>query len=107
MKLEVDFDETLSSTSLAELTAAPLSQRFYTPDSNSNSTHYKRDERIIEQTNQLPELFVISQPEGIPLSQLTSFNYQSTAGRDITVYIIDSGANPNNLVSALSNSLKG
>jgi hypothetical protein len=89
---------------MARPTAPPVSRRFHTRDSNSNSRHQKRDTRIELQENALPELRVISQPPAVPLDTLSGFAYNSTAGKDITVYIMDSGANPDHRVSTLSNS---
>jgi hypothetical protein len=53
------------------------------------------------------ELYVISQPEGMPLSSVPGYVYEETAGRGITVYIMDFRPNIASTVSTLSNLLKG
>lgn len=42
------------------------------------------------------ELKVVSQPEGIDLSSLDGYTYDSTAGEGITVYVVDTGAHIKN-----------
>jgi hypothetical protein len=85
-------------------TPTGVSRRFHTRDSNSNLRHQKRDTRILLQANAREELRIISQPPDVDLATLPGFAYNSTAGKDVTVFIIDSGINPRNPVSALSNS---
>ena len=45
------------------------------------------------------DLKVISQAEGALLSELPGYAYDSRGGRGITVYVIDTGINPNHPVS--------
>jgi hypothetical protein len=63
----------------------------------------KRDDNIKVQTDPLIDLRMISQPPGVPLGSLPIFAYNSIAGRGITVYIMDSGANINHPVCLQSN----
>ncbi|KAK1966155.1 subtilisin-like protein [Colletotrichum sublineola] len=51
---------------------------------------------IVLQRRALDELKVISQPKGAKLANLPGFGYSREAGRGITIYVIDSGANPTN-----------
>ncbi|KDN70193.1 hypothetical protein CSUB01_07856 [Colletotrichum sublineola] len=51
---------------------------------------------IVLQRRALDELKVISQPKGAKLAGLPGFGYSREAGRGITIYVIDSGANPTN-----------
>jgi subtilisin family serine protease len=44
------------------------------------------------------ELKVISQSRGASLSELPGYAYDSRGGRGITVYLIDTGINPNHEV---------
>jgi len=46
------------------------------------------------------ELKVISQARGAPLAGLPGYAYDSRGGRGITVYVIDTGINPDHPVSA-------
>jgi len=52
------------------------------------------------QQNARDDLKVISQARGAPLPGLPGYAYDSRGGRGITVYVIDTGANPNHRVSA-------
>jgi len=97
---------------MTEPATALSSRQFHTHDSNSSLRHQKRDTTIIVQRDARLELGMISQPPRVDFSrplrndlfELPGFVYNSTAGRDITVFIIDVGINQDNLVSALSNS---
>jgi len=45
------------------------------------------------------DLKVISQARGASLSELPGYAYDARGGRGITVYVIDTGVNPNHRVS--------
>jgi subtilisin family serine protease len=67
------------------------------PDSGSCS-HRKRDGTVLMQVDARDELRVISQARGALFSQLPGYAYDSRGGRGITVYVIDTGINPNHEV---------
>ena len=64
-----------------------------------NCSHRKRDGSILMQQDARDELKVISQAGGALLSELPGYAYDSRGGRGITVYVIDTGINPNHPVS--------
>ena len=64
-----------------------------------NCSHRKRDGSILMQQDARDELRVISQARGATLSELPGYAYDSRGGRGITVYIIDTGINPDHIVS--------
>jgi hypothetical protein len=74
----------------------------------------KRDTTIVVQDDARLELNVISQPRPVDFSRrpvdnllaLPGFVYNSTAGKDITVILMDIGVNTDNSVSAFPNSPK-
>jgi len=51
------------------------------------------------QQDALDDLKLFSQARGTRLAELPGYAYDSMAGRGITVYVIDTGINPNHLVS--------
>ena len=61
----------------------------------------KRDGAILLQPGARNELKMFSQAsDDVKLSDLPGYAYDSMGGRGITVYIIDTGINPNHPVSA-------
>ena len=64
-------------------------------NSNSDIWLTKRLE-IIWQEWTPPELTFISQPEGMELSQLYHYVFNETGGRDVFIYVFDSGVNTTN-----------
>jgi hypothetical protein len=100
---------------MEEPSTALSSRQFHTRDSNSHLRHQKRDTTTIVQRNARLELAMISQPPRVDFSrplrddlvELPGFVYNSTAGKGITVFIIDIGINQDNSVSTLSNSPRG
>jgi hypothetical protein len=50
------------------------------------------------QQNARDELKMFSQARGAPLSELPGYAYDARGGQGITVYVIDSGINPNHEV---------
>jgi subtilisin family serine protease len=63
-------------------------------------SHGKRDGNILVQATPLQELRMISQArEARGLAQLPGYAYDSVGGMGITVYVIDTGINPNHPVS--------
>lgn len=62
-------------------------------------SHQKRDGIIRMQRGAREELKMFSQPMGVPLSSLPGYAFDSKGGLGITVYVIDSGINPDHLVS--------
>jgi hypothetical protein len=59
----------------------------------------KRDGSILMQEHAPVDLKIYSQVRGAPLSSLPGYTYDARGGRGITVYLIDSGINPNHVVS--------
>lgn len=54
----------------------------------------KRAATLATQTAALSELRILSQPTTVPdLSKLPNFVYYEDPGKDITIYLIDSGVN--------------
>jgi hypothetical protein len=63
-------------------------------------SHGKRDGDILVQLTQLEELRMISQASGArSLEALPGYVFDSVGGRGITVYVLDTGINPNHPVS--------
>ncbi len=62
-------------------------------------SHRKRDGSILMQQAARDDLKVISQARGASLSELPGYAYDARGGRGITVYVIDTGVNPNHRVS--------
>ena len=85
--LEVDLGT--SETSTAPSSNCPL-------ESCSNG---KRDGTILVQQNPPDDLKLFSQARGALLSELTGYAYDSRGGQGVTVYTIDTGLNPQHLVS--------
>ena len=50
------------------------------------------------QQNARDDLKVISQARGASLAELPGYAYDARGGRGITVYVIDTGVNPNHRV---------
>src|SRR6266545_348980 len=65
-----------------------------------NCSLRKRDGTILLQRNARNELKMFSQASDVSLSELPGYAYDSMGGRGITVYVIDTGINPNHPVSA-------
>ena len=63
-----------------------------------NCSHQKRDGSILMQQNAYPELKAISQARSAPLLGLPGYAYDARGGREITVYVIDTGIDPNHRV---------
>jgi hypothetical protein len=62
-------------------------------------SHGKRDGDILVQLTQLEELRMISQASGArSLEALPGYVFDSVGGRGITVYVLDTGINPNHPV---------
>jgi hypothetical protein len=53
---------------------------------------------IRQEDAELP-LKIVSQPPDVPLDYLLGYDYMAQAGRGITIYVIDSGANLKHPVS--------
>ena len=64
-----------------------------------NCSHQKRDGSILMQQDALDDLRIFSQGAGASLSELPGYAYDARGGRGITVYVIDTGINPNHPVS--------
>jgi hypothetical protein len=65
-----------------------------------NCSHQKRDGNFLLQvTEHYDELKMFSQARGARLSQLSGYAYDSMGGQGITVYVLDTGINPNHPVS--------
>ena len=62
-------------------------------------SHRKRDGSILMQQDARPELKVISQSRFASFAELPGYAYDSRGGREITVYVIDTGINPDHTVS--------
>ena len=79
-------------------------QRASTPPSPNcppeNCSHRKRDGSILMQQDAGDELKVFSQARGVSLADLPGYAYDARGGRGITVYVIDTGINPDHPVSA-------
>jgi hypothetical protein len=58
------------------------------------------------QINADTQLKIVSQPRNIALDDLTGYYYIPEAGRGVTIYIIDSGANLRHPVSLYFQSFK-
>jgi hypothetical protein len=52
------------------------------------------------------QLKIVSQPPNIALDDLTGYYYLPEAGRGVTIYIVDSGANLHHPVSLYSQSFR-
>ena len=89
MDLAIEVDFGTSETSTAPSSNCP-------PESCSNG---KRDGSILVQQNPPDDLKLFSQARGALLSELTGYAYDSRGGRGVTVYTIDTGLNPQHLVS--------
>jgi len=50
------------------------------------------------QQDALDDLKLISQARGAPLAGLPGYSYDSMGGQGITVYVLDTGINPNHPV---------
>jgi subtilisin family serine protease len=66
------------------------------PESCSNR---KRDGTILMQQNSPDDLKLFSQARGALLSELPGYAYDSRGGQGVTVYVIDTGLNPQHEVS--------
>ena len=64
-----------------------------------NCSHRKRDGTILLQQDAHDDLKMFSQADGAPLSGLPGYAYDSVSGQGITVYVIDTGINPDHPVS--------
>ena len=51
---------------------------------------------LTAQENPVQELKFVSQPSGIPVSELSNYAYDDTGGEDITVFVLDTGADTTN-----------
>jgi subtilisin family serine protease len=89
-------DQALSTTGWAPY---DLSGPYPPPQSTNTSDISKRvnGSRLISQNDALASLRVVSQPHNVTIIDLTdNYKYNSAAGSGITVYLIDTGANPQN-----------
>lgn len=59
-----------------------------------------RKRAVVKQDNAPTELVMFSQPPLVDLTALKSYNYDDSAGTDITVYVLDTGYYTKNSVSA-------
>jgi len=58
------------------------------------------NQQVIPNDNNYPvDLKVISQPPGYPLSDLSTYAYNTENSQEVVVYVVDSGANPVDPVS--------
>ena len=67
-----------------------------------NSTFGKR--AIVHEQTALGEMLFISQPERTNLIDLDCYNFDDSAGKDVSLYLIDSGANTEHPVSLIEDS---
>ena len=58
--------------------------------------HRLKNRKTIEQPNASPDLRFISEPKNSKLQFTTDYVFDDSAGAGITVYVIDTGANPSN-----------
>ena len=75
-----------------------------TPPTNcppENCSHQKRDGNFLLQVTEYDELKLFSQARGASLSQLSGYVFDSMGGQGITIYVIDTGINPNHPVSGV------
>ena len=71
-----------------------------------NCSNRKRDGSILMQQNARDELKVLSQARNARhLAELPGYAYDARGGRGITVYLIDTGINPNHPVSVTDSSI--
>jgi len=68
------------------------------PPEARDCSHRKRDGSILMQQRARDDLKMISQARGAPLSGLPGYAYDSRGGREITVYVVDTGINPDHQV---------
>ncbi len=66
--------------------------------------HERRDS-LKRQSDAPDQLKVVSQPSGVPVTNLKNFVYREEAGKGITIYVDDTGANKQSNVSILLESL--
>lgn len=69
--------------------------------SPESCSHEKRDGTILTQQDALDDLKLVSQARGARLAELPGYSYDSRGGQGITVYVIDTGINPNHPVSVI------
>jgi len=69
------------------------------PPESSGCSNGKRDGTIHIQPNPPEDLKLFSQARGASLSALTGYVYDSMGGQGVTVYVIDTGLNPQHSVS--------
>lgn len=72
--------------------STPVTARYMRSNSTSDIWLTKRS-TLLWQYRSPPELTFVSQPEGIELSQLHDYVFNETGGRNVSVYVFDSGAN--------------
>ncbi|RDW94302.1 hypothetical protein BP5796_00065 [Coleophoma crateriformis] len=59
-----------------------------------SSVPANKNRAVTLQTDALPELKAMSQPDGADVNTLAAFAHDKTGGAGITVYVVDTGANP-------------
>ena len=62
---------------------------------------HKRDEGLRRQKDAAEEMRFLSQPIDLRIENFKDYVYDGSAGRDVTVYISDTGANLTNIVSPM------
>jgi len=72
------------------------------PKCPPESSHQKRDGTILMQQDARDELKIFSQARGARLSALPGYAYDARGGQGITVYVMDTGINPDHPVSTLN-----
>jgi len=70
------------------------------PNCDESCSHQKRDGTVLMQQDARDDLKVLSQARGArSLSGLPGYAYDARGGREITVYVIDTGIDPEHPVS--------
>ena len=92
-------DRPLPVERLGEPTRVSESTSSSSPNCPPENCSRKRDGSILMQQHAHDDLKMYSQARGAPLSSLPGYAYDARGGRGITVYLIDSGINPNHEVS--------
>ncbi len=65
-------------------------------DANTTSKQRLKKRTTTSQPNAPADLRFISQPKGAIIDDTEEYSYDDSAGEGITVYVVDSGANPDN-----------
>ena len=79
--------------------AIDSSNSFLNQSATKHEPRVRPEPLFTRQTLAPLQLMIVSQPWGVRVPQLTSYDYPTRAGLGITVYVLDSGANLANPVS--------